>query len=169
MHDNQQPDWMKPMVNDWGVQWVREKFADWRKPKPGLPRRIFISREGTRFRRCINEPEIYAIAQKYGFTTLKNEKMSFAEQMSLYSGVEMVMGAHGAGFGNMLFASEKALAIEMFPKHRAPPFYRELCGQLGQKYLKLDGPITNLRPGLMVDFGDFRIDPQEVENLLSAL
>lgn len=169
MHENDQPDWMKPMVNDWVVNWVRDQFADWRKPKPHDPRRIFISREGTRFRRCINEAEVYAIAQKHGFTTLKNEDMTFADQVSLYAGVDMVMGAHGAGFTNMLFAPESATAIEMFPKHRSPPFYRELCGQLNQRYIKFDGLITNLAPGLKPDFGDFYIDPQDVERVLSSL
>lgn len=169
MHENDQPDWMKPMINDWVVNWVREQFADWRQPKPDNPRRIFISREGTRFRRCINEAEVYAIAQRHGFTTLKNENMTFADQVSLYAGVDMVMGVHGAGFTNMLFAPETATAIEMFPKHRSPPFYRDLCGQLNQRYVKFDGLITNIGSGLKPEFGDFYIDPQDVEQVLSAL
>ena len=163
------PDWMKPMINDWGVNWVREQFRDWRQPKAGQPKRIFISREKARFRRCINEAEVYAIAQRHGFTTLQNEHMSFADQMALYAGVDMVMGPHGAGFTNMLFAPTEATAIEMFPKHRAPPFYRDLCGQLGQRYIKFDGPITNLPRGMAVDFGDFYIDPQDVERILGTL
>ena len=163
------PDWMKPMVNDWGINWVRETYADWRQPKPGTPKRIFISRANSAFRRCINEDEVYAIAQRYGFTTLQNENLSFADQMAVYAGAEMVMGPHGAGFTNLLFAPETATVIEMFPKHRAPPFYREMCGQLGQRYIKFDGPITRLLPKMSVDFGDFYIDPADVERVLSGL
>lgn len=169
MKENGLPHWMKPMVNDWSVNWVREKFADWRTPDPHAPKRIFISRIGTKFRRCINEEEVYAIAQRHGFTTLKNEKMSYRQQMEVYSGAEMVMGPHGAGFANMLFAPNNATAIEMFPKNRAPTFYRELCGQLGQRYVKFDGPITQIQPGMAVDFGDFYIDPQEVDRILGGL
>ncbi len=163
------PDWMKPMVNAWGMQWVRETFAEWRTPKPGTPKRIFISRAKTAFRRCINEDAVYAIAQKYGFTTLQNENLSFTDQMAIYAGAEIVMGPHGAGFTNMLFAPETATAIEMFPKHRAPPFYRDMCDALGQHYIKFDGPITRLLPQMSVDFGDFYIDPHDVERMLSAL
>jgi tetratricopeptide (TPR) repeat protein len=163
------PDWMKPMVNDWGVNWVREKFADWRQPNPQDPKRIFISRIGTKFRRCINEEEVYDIAKRYGFITLQNQNMNHQQQMALYSGAEMVMGPHGAGFTNMLFAPKGATAIEMFPKHRSPAFYNKLCDQLDQRYIKFDGPITRLLPGMSVDFGDFYIDPLDVERVLASL
>jgi tetratricopeptide (TPR) repeat protein len=163
------PEWMQPMVNDWAIHWLREEFADWLVPIPNMPKRIFISRTNARFRRCINEAEIYAIAQRYGFMTLENEHMSYQEQMAVYAGAEIVMGPHGAGFTNMLFAPETATAIEMFPKRRAASFYREMCEQIGQRYIKFDGAITRLQPEKWADFGDFYIDPVEAERVLASL
>lgn len=163
------PEWMQPMVNDWAIQWLREEFADWMVPTANAPKRIFISRANARFRRCINEAEIYAIGQRYGFTTLENEHLSYQEQLAIYAGAEMVMGPHGAGFTNMLFAPQNATAIEMFPKHRAATFYRELCGQIGQRYVKFDGYITRLQPEKWADFGDFYIDPVETDRVLASL
>jgi tetratricopeptide (TPR) repeat protein len=169
MTANGLPEWMRPMINDWAINWIRTEFADWLVPKADTPKRIFISRAKTRFRRCINEDEVYAIAQRYGFTTLENESMNYQEQLAIYAGAEMVMGPHGAGFTNMLFAPSTATAIEMFPKHRSPTFYKDLCGQLGQRYVKFDGPITRLQPEQWADFGDFYIDLADVERVLASL
>ena len=65
--------------------------------------KIFITRTGTR--RVYNQHEIAQVAAECGFTAVAPEKLSLAEQVTLFSGATHIIGPSGAGFGGLLFAS----------------------------------------------------------------
>jgi capsular polysaccharide biosynthesis protein/Flp pilus assembly protein TadD len=163
-----QMDWMIPSVNVQAARWVRERLmAGMRTGRGG--RRILISREGSLFRRCENEAAIAAIATRHGFTPVRLEDLTFDAQVELFSAAEIVMGVHGAGFTNMLFAPAGALLIELHPAGHLPVFYRHLTGLMGQRHMAIPGAITqSLRPSLEYNW-NFRVDPADVDLCLAAL
>lgn len=164
--DYNMPAWMDPMLNAFVYKWLRQKFAPLMGLNPNTPRRIFISREGANFRKCVNESEIFAIAQKFGFEKLDNEKLTFDEQINTYANAEVVMGPHGAGFTNMVFAPQNATLIELLPKDRAPRFFKKLCEAIGQNHYSIDGYMAQKIARMPRDFWNFEIDAKEFESKL---
>jgi capsular polysaccharide biosynthesis protein len=165
-----QMDWMIPSVSAPAARWVRDRLMAGmgRAEHPGL-RRILISREGSLFRRCENEAAITDIAVRHGFMPVRLEDLTFDAQVGLFSGAEIVMGVHGAGFTNMLFAPAGALLIELHPAGHLPVFYRHLTGLMGQRHMAIPGTITqSLHPSLEYNW-NFRVDPADVDLFLAEL
>ncbi|UEM22346.1 glycosyltransferase 61 family protein [Skermanella mucosa] len=164
-----QMDWMVPSVGREAAAWVRDRLMDGIAVRPRKPGRILVSREGSLFRRCDNEGVISQVAARRGFVTVRLEELSFDEQVSLFAGAEIVMGVHGAGFTNMLFAPPGALLIELHPAGHLPEFYRHLTRLMGQGHAAIGGALTQaLRPAREYNW-NFRIDPAELDLRLAEL
>lgn len=78
---------------------------------------ILISRRNALLRRIINEDEFLQKLEKYNFTLVYLEKLTFIEQVSLFYGAEKIIAVHGAGITNIIYG-KKPLLIELFPKDR---------------------------------------------------
>jgi capsular polysaccharide biosynthesis protein/Flp pilus assembly protein TadD len=164
-----QMDWMIPSVSAQAARWVRERLMAGLAIPSGGPRRILISREGSLFRRCENEAAIADIAVRHGFMPVRLEDLTFDAQVRLFSGAEIVMGVHGAGFTNMLFAPAGTLLIELHPAGHLPVFYRHLTSLMGQRHMAIPGTITqSLRPSLEYNW-NFRVDPADADLCLAEL
>ena len=98
-------------------------------------RRIFISRAGNdRGRRVLNEDAVLDLLRPLGFESYKLQNLSYEEQTELFYDAEAVIGPHGAGFSNLIYA-EDAVVIEWFPsEHMVPSFYF-LSKSLGHNYI----------------------------------
>lgn len=84
----------------------------------GVPaRRIFISRRRAGWSRITNEAEVTRLVESYGLTPYVPEELSFRAQLELFAHVELVVGPHGSGFTNMLFARAGAIGLELFQPH----------------------------------------------------
>jgi len=106
--------------------------------RPRRPRhRIYISRAGrTRgTRRVLNEPEVVAELERWGFRAYLLEDLSFEAQAELFYDAEMVVGAHGAGFANLIYA-RGAKVLEWFPSPHVVPSYYFLCKATGNLYFR---------------------------------
>merc|ERR1712151_870878 len=49
---------------------------------------------------------------------------SFREQVTLFSNADVIIGSHGAGATNIIFAHAHTPFIELFPYLYSPPCYR---------------------------------------------
>jgi capsular polysaccharide biosynthesis protein len=117
------------------LAWFRERAftAFGVRPDAGRRRRILISRQAAVNRRITNGAALEAALRSYGFETLELERLSWAEQMRRFSEAECVVGAHGAGLTNLLYAPP-CHVLELFagtPK----PHYRLLSVACGHDYL----------------------------------
>ena len=84
-----------------------------------FPKRIFISRKVASGRRQFNEEELIQVAADFGFEVVFPEKLSFCEQIALFSRAEWIIGGSGAAFANLLFCKENSKALILF-KRRLP-------------------------------------------------
>lgn len=75
-----------------------------------MPKKVFISREGHP-NRSYNEEELFEIAKDFGFVKISPEKYSFLEQVQLFQQAEIIVGATGAAFSNLLFCKEGSISI----------------------------------------------------------
>lgn len=108
------------------------------KVAPQRPRRkinrIFISRKAAKKgRHILNEDEVFNALSKYGFQKYSLEEMPIEEQLNLFYDSEYVVGAHGAGLANIIFA-EKIKVLELFPTKYVWPHFYFLSKSLGHTY-----------------------------------
>lgn len=84
--------------------------------------RILILRSDARNRRIINRDEVIDTLSASGFEPHVLSNLSFSEQVALFSRAEKIVGAHGAGLANMMFAKDCEL-IEIFGEKVKPTYY----------------------------------------------
>jgi hypothetical protein len=148
------------------IDWLRQSFAQCFAPGGKAERRLFISRAGMPYAhglRLINHEEIEAAAERLGFEIVMPEKLGFAEQIAMFSGARVIVGAHGSGFANMVFAPKGAAIIEMIgPVFAADPLstaFQKFAAHLGQRHTRLvgmaAGPVTLNHP----PYETYTIDP----------
>jgi hypothetical protein len=94
--------------------------------------RIFVSRQGTDSRRVTNIDRLNPLFDEYGFERFRPEEYPVAEQVRTFTDADVVLGAHGAGLTNFLFAKDATL-IELFGAYVNPVFYA-LAVQTGNNY-----------------------------------
>jgi hypothetical protein len=77
---------------------------------------VYISRKKARLRRTINEKSFNLELTKRGFETHKMEGLSLKQQMEIFFNSKLIIATHGAGFTNLIFASEDLIFLEIFSK-----------------------------------------------------
>jgi hypothetical protein len=108
--------------------WLRNKtLSNIEDLAPEKDRRLYISRqeaspEYTSTRKVVNYDEMLSTLHDFGFESYILEELPFEKQVRLFAEADVVMGPHGAGLVNMIFANEP-LVIEMFPEDTLKPHF----------------------------------------------
>jgi len=126
---------------------------------PRSCRRLFVAREPHRTGRAfINMADVSDLCRRFGFELVYTDRMSLEQQMELFSGASVVVGAHGSAFSNILFRKNATLTlVEIFapgadPKW-LPPWWFFLASVLGHRYeFMYSGPADDGRPTQSRDF-----------------
>lgn len=128
--------WLQPR----GVDFLRRTFlplgmAD----NTDYPHRIYISRAHARHRRVLNEEQVMAVLSRLGFVRVLPEKLSFSQQVALFSRAEIVIGPHGSGLTNLVFCQPGVKAIEFISPHYDRHYYWVISQALGLEHYSLTG------------------------------
>jgi hypothetical protein len=118
--------------------------------RPDLPKRIFVSREGSSDPRLSgDETKIFeTVAAKFGFTKVQPEKYDFLTQCAYFNNADIVLAPHGAGLANILFAGPKLKLLEINRRLAGQPYLRGCFYMFSsikdQPYMFLDAdqPVT---------------------------
>lgn len=97
-------------------------------------RRLYVTRTDTKKRRIANEGELMPLLAARGFASVAPGLLPLADQAALFAGAEAIVGAHGAGLTNILFAPHSARVVEIFPADKVKNTYFLLAKSLGQSY-----------------------------------
>lgn len=95
---------------------------------------VYVSRKNSRNRRVINESDlIEELQKKWDVVPLLNEEMSLMRQLQCYRDAQIVIGPHGAGLTNLVFATDPRLLIELYcPPHQI--FFEGLAATIAAQY-----------------------------------
>ncbi|OQS07626.1 hypothetical protein THRCLA_00400 [Thraustotheca clavata] len=98
-----------------------------------------------------NEDDIVAaMRDKYGnkctIESIDFGTKTMAEQISIVASSRIIIGMHGAGLANILFASPHSYIIEIFPILTERYGYRNMCQYLGLEYIPFRGGIDTILP-----------------------
>lgn len=107
--------------------------------------KIFIVRLNTLNRKLINLDDVMKFVQARGFICLVLEELSLPEQIHYFRNASLVVGSHGAGFTNLLYASNCSVLEIFHSPHTHLYHYRDLANASGLQYdsLQLGGTRKN--------------------------
>jgi hypothetical protein len=115
------------------VAWVRAKLAPELIRRPVGKKIVYISRsDGPRS--VLNEEEIIARLQSYDVTVVQTEKLTLQQQIDLFSEAGLIVGPHGAGIQNALWAPRGCRVLELVNARYFSGIYWTLAESLNQPY-----------------------------------
>lgn len=148
------------------LDWVRGKLmAPEHNRDRAFPKRIFISRQKTKGRNITNYGMLQPVLEEHGVEVVELEPLSFSEQIQLFNGAEMVIGAHGAGFTNLLFCRPHTRVLEFVNQQYACQMYYYMAAVLGLDHHYLVGEAE---PGAEPVFQDLTLDVNEINRTLGS-
>ncbi len=114
------------------IDWLREKLIQ--QDFIGKKKRLYVSRKDSLRRYVSNETEVEQILSQFGFEAVCLTNYSFEEQIKLFQSAEMVIGSHGAGLTNLVFAPAECVFIELIMEGVFTQAYYQLAGIRKIKY-----------------------------------
>ena len=121
-------------VNPVAVSWLRGLCPPVARDARTAGRRIYIDRRSSPLRRLLNEEEIVEMLRSERIEPVRMEELPLAEQALLMAQCELVVGPHGAGLTNIVFAEPGTRVIEIMPSGCVNWCYRHLAAACGQQY-----------------------------------
>lgn len=107
-------------------------------------KRIFLTRSQKAGRYISNMKDIEPVLKKYGFEIADTGEMSFQEQVDTFAGAEFIIGIHGAGNTNIIFADWSRLKfMEVMPADRIACHYYWLANTLCVNYNVIKGGVLD--------------------------
>jgi capsular polysaccharide biosynthesis protein len=147
---------------------LREHLQDG-LPDSASPKKRIMVRRNSGIRRILNELEIEEMLVKRGFTAVSPETLTFAEQIELFSHAEVIVGATGAAFANLIFCKPSTKIIIMIPafKHTSYWYWQNMACATGNHVTYVLGKITrSFRSGI---HSDFHVNPGDLIDALEWL
>lgn len=105
-------------------------------PLPLQPRkkRLYLSREESRWRRIINERALVSSLSELGFENIVMERLPIKAQLEIISQAEIIISPLGAGAGMIMFAPKNVSVVELTHEDVCGVWSRIWCDLLGQRY-----------------------------------
>ncbi len=124
---------IKPVATD--LSW-RKSAKLWPRYTKRTPfRKVFLTRPKRDGRYIRNMDEVTPILTKYHFEAVDTSSLLPQEQIKLFQETAALIGIHGSGLTNILFADPSYIKVlEILPAQKLFPHYYWLSGILGIKY-----------------------------------
>ena len=114
--------------------WTRHRLIPEIAQRPPGKKALYISRTGTVARSMLNEDEIIRALEPYGVTVVHPEKLPLRQQMELFADAGLIIGPHGAGIQNALWAPRGCRILELVNAHYFSGVYWTLAESIGNPY-----------------------------------
>ncbi|RSK48985.1 glycosyltransferase family 61 protein [Hymenobacter rigui] len=128
---------------------------------------IYISRRDAPGRHILNEPELEAMLQEYGFETHVLTPYTQDEKTALFAQARVIVSSVGAGLANIVVSPPGAELIELFPTSFVVADYLEFTSRLsiGHQFLVCETPnASTTRTNAQRD--DLRVDLTALRRLV---
>lgn len=113
--------------------WIRGRLCPKIERRPPGDKLYYITRRKAS-RWAINEEELLTALQPWGLTVVETEGMTLRQQIDLFADAKLIMGPHGAGIQNALWAPEGCAVLELISPRYFSGVYWTLAESLGQPY-----------------------------------
>ena len=137
------------------IKKLRETFLPKRPSK--RCHRIYISRKnsaiGQKKRHILNEPELIAALEKFGFQCYCLEDYSLQEKIKLFYDAETVVGAYGGGLTHILF-SDSVNILELQVMKKMQTYYYYIAKALEHNFRFVCAGKANNRENFSIDISE---------------
>lgn len=134
--------------------------------------RIYVTRRDAQHRKLINEDQLVSHLEGRGFTVICPGDHPIEEQVEIFSKAKIIIGAHGGGLTNVIWAPDDAVVIEIVPEGFFDPGYRVISHLQGRKFMSVFGRMMNAPEGStddsIIKFADIIVDLKDVDLALAA-
>lgn len=96
--------------------------------------RIYVSRRLASRRKIVNEEELERRLAAFGYVSLDPGQFSYAEQIAFFRKAKAVVGPHGQGLANAIFAQPMRCLVEIMPTSWMRPSYLRTAQMYGAAY-----------------------------------
>ena len=102
---------------------------------------VYVSRQDSSKRTCINELQLEEKLVKLGFLSIRISDLSFEERISVFSSARVLVGACGAGLAHsLLMPNRSCLFITGTPQmHKQSTLFLNIASQKGQQVILFAG------------------------------
>lgn len=140
------------------IDLLRKQFLPTNQTPSRPSSKIFLSRLG-HSRSSSNEREIQELFISYGYEVVECSKLSFFDQISLFSRATHVAGLHGAAFANLVWCRPATVRVlEIFTADYLPACYSAIAHYLTLQYYSYYEPSTLLGANILIErLNDFCI------------
>ncbi|MBI2352789.1 glycosyltransferase family 61 protein [Candidatus Dependentiae bacterium] len=108
----------------WAIEYIAKKLSTPIQVKDKhFSKKFFISRKDAILRKTVNEDELFALFQPYGFERYELGKMPLADQIALFQQAECIVATHGTGLMNLIFCKPNTTVIEIYQGRSDCCFY----------------------------------------------
>lgn len=151
-------------VPKWIVEEISKKY-DGLEKKFNSNQNFYIDRRDSKYNHCqiINDNEIINYLKKKNFSIYKLGELSFFEQIYLFKNAKCIIGAHGAGFANLIFCKPNTKVIDIIPENH-PNSADEVISKyklLDFNYIKTKSLNENEKK-----IGDIYLPLEKIQNLV---
>jgi hypothetical protein len=161
----------KHYQKQWLPNWIGNIYREKTEPVEHGINKIYVSRLFAKYRKIENENEIIKILKSRGYKIYFLENMLVKEQIKLFSNASIVLGAHGAGFSNMLFSSKNTLICELFSEYYHDSSFKILANALDLKYYYMICKTNNIRrihpqkENMYIDLSQFELALEKLDSM----
>jgi len=135
-------------------------------------RRLYVSRQQASGRRLKRSDAVEEVLRDLGFEFVFSESMSHSKRREIFGSASVILGVHGAGLTNMIYAPDNCRVIEiMNPGYRNVAYWL-LAESLDLEYTSLvgEGQLATRESDPYDCYGGVSIDPKKLRRfLLDAL
>lgn len=128
--------------------------------------KLYVSREKAKYRKILNEKDLYPILEKYGYKVIYFEDYNLAEQINIMKTCSHFIGLHGANLTNMMFMPAKGKVFELRNHNDSHNncYYALACA------LELDYFYSlNKASSAITGFADFVADTSSFEEVIKLM
>ena len=118
----------------WIIDWLKEKFTkNLDLNDSNFPSKFYIDRGDaspniSKLRQIVNEKEVKDKLLEHKFRVIKLSDYSIKDQVKLFFNAKKIVGLHGAGFANVMFAKSELKMLELKPSGAG-----KMCENLAKK------------------------------------
>jgi len=131
-------------------------------------KKIYLQRLNNKLRPVANLNKVELLLFKYGFEFIDIGSLNLAEQIKLFQHADIIIGASGAAFTNLLYMKKNAKAINFYPSASATNYYvfQPLADVSEIDFTHF---LTTPKEGEISVHAEVSVDLQNLETLLKEL
>lgn len=129
--------------------------------------RFFLSRKKCVNQRLLNSTEVEQLFRERGFEIIYPEEMSFEDEVNIFRNADIIVGATGAAFTNIVYCKEGAVVAIIAPETHKSYFFSNIAYMVGVKFLFLGADMVE--KGMAESTDSFQLDVTKCERFLDEL